>query len=136
MKTVRKVESKYDFEIVESLLKAIERVTPESKYSNEGRNAPTWLFLFFDGIIPVGVAELFDDKKLRCLYIGNFGIVKKFQNKGVGSEFVDWIEKYCMSQNYRVIELTATPNSIGFYEKNGFESTDKCEGSFKKIINL
>lgn len=74
----------------------------------------------WDGDKLVGVARALTDKGY-CCYLSDLAVDKEYQNKGIGHELVDEVQKQIGDECNLV--LLAAPESIEYYPKIGF---DKC----------
>jgi GNAT superfamily N-acetyltransferase len=76
--------------------------------------------------------------------IGRFGVNRKYQKTGIGTELLTYIKMFFLDNNKtgcRFITLDAynTPDTISFYRKNGFiflTETDKNEKTRLMYFNL
>lgn len=60
----------------------------------------------------------------NILYISKFAIIPEYENKGIGTKSLKFIEKYAKSEGVKILELDVYDKSIGaicFYEKNGYK---------------
>jgi ribosomal protein S18 acetylase RimI-like enzyme len=84
----------------------------------------TLLVTAWDGEKLVGVARALTDKSY-CCYLSDLAVDKEYQNKGIGHELVDEVQKQIGDECNLV--LLAAPESIEYYPKIGF---DKCGHAF------
>ena len=56
-----------------------------------------------------------------------------YQGKGVGRSILDHMEQYSKENNAREIFLNARENALGFYEKSGYQITEKSYLLFDSI---
>jgi ribosomal protein S18 acetylase RimI-like enzyme len=54
-------------------------------------------------------------------YIYWFAILKEFRHKGIGKEFMNWIEKWCLREGVHNIQLQADERNLKFYKDLGYE---------------
>jgi ribosomal protein S18 acetylase RimI-like enzyme len=78
------------------------------------------LITAWDGEKLVGVARAMTDYSF-CCYLSDLAVDKDYQNKGIGHELVDEVQKQIGDECN--IVLLAAPESIEYYPKIGF---DKC----------
>jgi len=60
----------------------------------------------------------------RSVELDHVFIEDAYRNKGLGTQFINWIENYVKSKGYQVIELNAyidNEPSQKFYERDGFK---------------
>ena len=60
----------------------------------------------------------------RSVELDHVFIEDAYRNKGLGSKFVNWIQRYVKSKGYEAIELNAyiaNEPSHKFYERDGFQ---------------
>jgi len=60
----------------------------------------------------------------RGVELDHVFIEDAYRNKGLGTQFINWIENYVKSKGYQVIELNAyidNEPSQKFYERDGFK---------------
>ncbi len=58
-----------------------------------------------------------------------------YRNKGLGTQFINWIETYVKTKGYQAIELNAYIDNVPsqkFYERDGFQ---KLGYHFVKLIS-
>ena len=63
-----------------------------------------------------------------------FAVVDDLQNKGIGTQLLNWVENYALDRNIRVFEVSSNMRRLdahSFYEKNGYTRTSY---SFKKTL--
>lgn len=84
----------------------------------------TLLVTAWDGEKLVGVARAMSDMSY-CCYLSDLAVDKEYQNKGIGHELVDEVQKQIGDECNLV--LLAAPESIEYYPKIGF---DKCGHAF------
>jgi ribosomal protein S18 acetylase RimI-like enzyme len=76
-------------------------------------------FVFaFDSEKLVGVARAISDGEWSVIY--NFGVLKEYRGRKIGSEMLRRLVAQLKGQH---IFTNTLPDSIGFYEKNGFQRT-------------
>ncbi|MCW9047339.1 MAG: GNAT family N-acetyltransferase [Gammaproteobacteria bacterium] len=56
-----------------------------------------------------------------------------YQGKGVGRSILDHMEQYSKDNNARELFLHARQNALGFYEKSGYQITEKSYLLFDSI---
>lgn len=78
----------------------------------------------WDGDKLVGLARAMSDFSY-CCYLSDLAVDKEYQNKGIGHELVDEVQKQVGDECNLV--LLAAPESIDYYPKIGF---DKCGHAF------
>lgn len=78
----------------------------------------------WDGEKLVGVARALTDFSF-CCYLSDLAVDKEYQQKGIGHELVDEIQKQIGDECN--IVLLAAPESIEYYPKIGF---DKCGNAY------
>lgn len=68
------------------------------------------------------IKEEVDRYAKTILYIKEMFIEEKFQNKNIGSEFLDFLKKYAKDENLDIgLDVWSfNKNAINFYKKNGF----------------
>jgi len=64
--------------------------------------------------------------------IGRLGVVTEFNGQGVGSQLIDFIKDFCMTNfpdfvRYLLVDAYNEPAVIGFYQKNDFTSVFSTE---------
>jgi len=70
----------------------------------------------------------------RSVELDHVFIDDAYRNKGLGTQFINWIETYVKTKGYQAIELNAyidNAPSQNFYEKDGFQ---KLGYHFVKLI--
>ncbi|MBT7851631.1 MAG: GNAT family N-acetyltransferase [Flavobacteriaceae bacterium] len=70
----------------------------------------------------------------RSVELDHVFIEDPYRNKGLGTQFINWIENYVKSKGYQVIELNAyidNEPSQKFYERDGFQ---KLGYHFVKVV--
>ena len=70
----------------------------------------------------------------RSVELDHVFIDDAYRNKGLGTQFINWIETYVKTKGYQAIELNAYINNVpsqNFYEKDGFQ---KLGYHFVKLI--
>ncbi len=78
----------------------------------------------WDGDKLVGVARAITDYSF-CCYLSDLAVDKEYQNKGIGHELVDEVQKHIGDECN--IVLLAAGESMEYYPKIGF---DKCPNAF------
>ena len=82
--------------------------------------------------IITGVARLefpsINQSQLRYMAVDN-----SYQGQGVGSCIVEHMEQYSREQNAHELFLNARENALGFYEKLGYQVTEKSYLLFDSI---
>ncbi len=78
----------------------------------------------WDGDKLVGLARALTDFSF-CCYLSDLAVDKEYQQKGIGHELVDEVEKQIGDECN--IVLLAAPESIEYYPKIGF---DKCGNAY------
>ena len=71
----------------------------------------------------IGVAVL-SAQPNKTVEIKNISVHEKFQNKGLGTALLSYLEQYCVKQAYQQLIIKTGNSSIGqlyLYQKNGFE---------------
>jgi len=72
--------------------------------------------------------------------VGRFGVNEKYRRHGIGTELMDWIKGYFLEKNKtgcRFITVDAYEESLGFYEKNGFDYlTDADKGDETRLMHF
>jgi GNAT superfamily N-acetyltransferase len=70
----------------------------------------------------------------RSVELDHVFIDDAYRNKGLGTQFINWIETYVKTKGYQAIELNAYIDNVpsqNFYEKDGFQ---KLGYHFVKLI--
>ena len=70
----------------------------------------------------------------RSVKLDHVFIDDAYRNKGLGTQFINWIETYVKTKGYQAIELNAYIDNVpsqNFYEKDGFQ---KLGYHFVKLI--
>jgi len=70
----------------------------------------------------------------RSVELDHVFIDDAYRNKGLGTQFINWIETYLKTKGYQAIELNAYIDNVpsqNFYEKDGFQ---KLGYHFVKLI--
>jgi GNAT superfamily N-acetyltransferase len=70
----------------------------------------------------------------RSVELDHVFIDDVYRNKGLGTQFINWIETYVKTKGYQAIELNAYIDNVpsqNFYEKDGFQ---KLGYHFVKLI--
>ena len=62
-------------------------------------------------------------------------IKKEFSNKGYGSRLIESLEKIALNKKIKKIFLNSRINAVTFYEKNGYQKTNKVNPSFGEIVH-
>ena len=60
----------------------------------------------------------------RSVELDHVFIDDAYRNKGLGTQFINWIETYVKTKGYQAIELNAYIDNVpsqNFYEKDGFQ---------------
>tara|TARA_B110000046_G_C12698423_1_gene275538 strand:- start:11 stop:439 length:429 start_codon:yes stop_codon:yes gene_type:complete len=60
----------------------------------------------------------------RSVELDHVFVDDAYRNKGLGTQFINWIETYVKSKGFQVIELNAYIDNVpsqNFYEKDGFQ---------------
>jgi GNAT superfamily N-acetyltransferase len=60
----------------------------------------------------------------RSVELDHVFIDDAYRNKGLGTQFINWIETYVITKGYQAIELNAYIDNVpsqNFYEKDGFQ---------------
>jgi GNAT superfamily N-acetyltransferase len=73
--------------------------------------------------------------------VGRLGVVQEFNGQGIGSQLMNYIKGYCLSNypdfcRFLIIDAYNSPSVLDFYQKNGFStvfSTEKQEYEAYKI---
>ena len=58
------------------------------------------------------------------LYISKFAIIPNYENRGIGTKCLKFIEDYAKQNRYELIKLDVYDKSVGaikFYQKNGYK---------------
>lgn len=79
----------------------------------------------------IGVAVL-NTQSVKAIEIKNISVHQDFQNKGLGTALLSYLERYCIKQAYQKLIIKTGNSSIGqlyLYQKNGFE-IDEIEKDF------
>ncbi|KFF19932.1 GNAT family N-acetyltransferase [Flavobacterium hydatis] len=95
----------------------------------DGDDLPTTHhFGLFDDKNLVGIISLF--QKSNITFAENFqsqirgmAVLDDFRKKGFGEALVNYCEKYCISNNCKLIWFNARTEAVGFYEKMGYQKT-------------
>lgn len=74
-------------------------------------------FLVHTGGIDIACARLSTDGK-----IGRMAVVKKYRNKGVGFQLLQYVISYARNNAYPSLYMHAQTSALGFYEKAGFSA--------------
>lgn len=95
------------------------------------------------GYIAIAIHHLLVTKYFRCR-IENLVVDTKFRRKGVASDLLNTIEKYALSQNVSIIDVTSSQKreaegAYTFYEKFGYinqgkENSKEARQYFRKRI--
>ena len=62
-------------------------------------------------------------------------IKKEFSSKGYGSRLIESLEKNALNKKIKKIFLNSRINAVTFYEKNGYQKTNKVNSSFGQIVH-
>ena len=62
-------------------------------------------------------------------------IKKEFSSKGYGSRLIESLEKIALNKKIKKIFLNSRINAVTFYEKNGYQKTNKVNPSFGEIVH-
>ncbi len=89
-------------------------------------------FYFFAEVngAPAGYIRFMEDysnfevmKKWKAMELKRIYVLQEFQGKGIANKLLDFINEFCITQQYEVIWLGVWENNTRarrFYEKNGF----------------
>jgi len=87
----------------------------------------------------IGVCELIRDwKRENAAFIHSFYIDKKYRNKGIGKKFLDKVINILKSENFKVVELTVSPDNKAasqLYEKFGFRKIDVRKNEYGRGVD-
>lgn len=137
-----------DFEIVDTLLNEISTSIQSKvgwsgyKIDSEGKKRKTIFKEILEGEGGVFVAKIDQDivgvmniqliKNIRHgwkrAHIEEFSVSTAMHRKGIGSEMIKFLTKYCLKNDIKVVKLmcgSQLTESCAFYEKNGFKFLDK-----------
>lgn len=59
----------------------------------------------------------------NCIEIPLLAINKKYQKMGLGSRLIAFVTEFAKKSGFKHIELTASSDTLAFYQKNGFSIT-------------
>ena len=125
-----------DADALLSLIHQLEHfITKETLLNNLKNSLPNKdyrLFVAKENNKVIAFAELqhshFIHEKNPRMRLTSFCVDEQFRSKNIGSLFLDFIEKFCVSNNIFRIELTSNVRRLDahrFYEKNGYSFASK-----------
>ncbi len=114
---------------VEKILEETEGVSAQSLYNNEHREVPSTIYVAKNDKEIVFVAET---HPLSDEIISIINLTSTAPGKGIGQKGLSLLETEITSIGYKIIRLTSTEGSYGFYIKMGYEPSGECEFSFRK----
>lgn len=68
----------------------------------------------------VGMGRAISDK-VNDAYIQDFAVLKKFRNKGIGAEILNFIKNFLIKKEFKWIGLISEKKAVSLYKRYGFK---------------
>ena len=73
--------------------------------------------------------------------IGRLGVSQKFSGQGVGTQLIDFVKAYCISNypdfcRFLIIDAYNSPSVLSFYQKNNFSTVFSTEEQERKAYKI
>lgn len=117
----------------------------EPLYGNQDKTIDGWIYgkhhkkafvYLVDGEI-AGLLSLKVIDNSDYLKISTLLVLEKYQNRGIGTEMLDFAESFARTNNFSLIKVTVSdekPESLVFFQKHGFVIKEKILGKYKPNI--
>jgi len=137
-KTIIREMNINDLEETVSLIRKTIIITNSKDYSNEiienlldYYSLINYKNMFFNrkGYIALLDGRIIGTVSCEANIIYSLFVDPEYQNKGVGKNLLERVEKYILDRGYKKIELSASLTAVPFYRKNGYVELKKSKNS-------